>query len=77
MVFNFSTLYKVIKKKIKAGSGFGSAKNECGSTALQSIHPYTVPVQYVIYLKYRLTSVVVPDPDPHGSGTFTWIRIRN
>ena len=28
-------------------------------------------------LYFLVHSVVDPDPDPHGSGTFAWIRIRN
>ena len=28
-------------------------------------------------IKLPISSVVDPDLDPHGSGTFAWIRIRN
>ena len=39
----------------------------------------TSTVQYVQYLFFLNTifSPSVVDPDPHGSGTFAWIRVRN
>ena len=41
---------------------------------------YTMPYreEVIIFGLTILTiSVVDPDQDPHGSGTFVWIRIRN
>ena len=50
---------------IECGSG-SRRENECGSMRIRIHSPaYIIPVAYGL------------DPDPHGSGTFAWIRIQN
>ena len=74
VISNFVAFIQVLGDKFtlldpdpQSECGSGSRReNECGSMRIRIHSP-----AYIILVAYGL------DPDPHGSGTFAWIRIQN
>ena len=71
---------KLFEKKLHFLHGCESGTNRIASCYCQRPHePYSVGTRTKVDIEKERKRVVgsVVDPDPHGSGTFAWIRIRN